>query len=196
MATTLGAPKKITATPPRQRTNARIPTGQELYRQPKKPRVQEFPGDPPPEFLAGQLHGSRSEWPIYAASWKALGVKPNDGYRRGPFTGAPDGSFQYQAWQLGGRTTIGGAVVDFYYPQLGLGVRVQSYRFHLTAGPQILSADELQKQRLMRDHNVIDVYEDDFLNLRGSELVIWMKSVLGMIQSPNPVTAGQVRPMR
>ena len=99
---TIGTPpKKITAKPPRQRTQARIPTGPRLYRQPAKPNVQEFPGEPPPGFLVGQLHGSRSEWPIYAASWKALGVKPDHGYRVGPFAGAPDGTLMHRGGPSG-----------------------------------------------------------------------------------------------
>jgi hypothetical protein len=160
----------------------------------------EFPGEPPPGFLAGELHGSRSEWPIYAGLWKALGVKPEDGYRSPPFAGAPDGSFAYQAWELGGRRVSGGAVADFLVRGgdrgPGLIIRVQSFRFHLSASPQIVSSDDLQRMRLSRDNTVIDVYEDEFLPLRGADLVVWMKAKLGLIQAVNPVTAGTVKPTR
>lgn len=187
-------PKRIAVIVPRQRTYARIPKGPRLY---SKPAVRvDFPGEPPDGFLAGELHGSRSEWPIYAASWKAMSAEPKDGYRFPPFAGSPDGSFKYQAWELGGRSKSGGAVADFLYPALGVIVRVQSYRYHLSASPQVINSDELQAMRLNRDNTVIDVYEDEFLHLTGSDLVIWMKAKLGLIQAPNPIESGTVRPTR
>lgn len=194
----LRPPQKIVAKVPRQRTYPRIPRGPKLYTKPVQ-RV-DFPGEPPPGFLSGKLHGSRSEWPIYAGLWKALAVEPKDGYRSPPFSGAPDGSFEYQAWELGGRSQTGGAVADFLVRSAPGGsdllIRVQSYRFHLTAGPAVTTEDDLQRARLSRDNTVIDIYEEQFLNLTGSELVVFVKSVLGLVQASNPITAGQVRPTR
>lgn len=191
-------PREVQIRPKPLRTFSRIPKGPRLY---TKPTVKlEFPGEPPPGFLAGELHGSRSEWPIYAGLWKALGCKPEDGYRRGPFTGDPEGKFFYQAWALGGRSKAGGAVADFEIPA-GIGgsplyIRVQTYRFHLVTDPGNIASDEIQKAMLMNDARVVDVYEQDFLHLKGSALVIYVKEALGMIQRASPITATTVRQER
>jgi hypothetical protein len=69
-------------------------------------------------------------------------------------------------------------------------LRIQSDRFHLTAGPAIIGSDDLQRERLSEDHRVIDLYESDFLNLRGSSLVRYIADVLSGKQILNPVATG------
>lgn len=179
--------------PPRQATRyATIPEGPEMYRQ--KAEQSDFPGDPPASFLDPTLHGSGSEWPIYAALWKYFDDQPRDGYLKPPYAGSPSGQWVYQSWQLGGRSVHGGAVPDFEIMGGRRGesliIRVQSDRFHLTAGPDIVASDDLQLQRLSDDHRVIDVYEGDYLNLRGSDLVRYIADVLSGKQILNPVAAG------
>jgi hypothetical protein len=170
------------------------PEGPQLYQVLRKPEKSDFPGDPPAEFLDPTLHGSRSEWWIYAALWKYFDDQPEDGYRRGPYIGSPEGKWAYQVWALGGRSTTGGAVPDFDIPAGRDGqstiLRIQSDRFHLTAGPAIVGSDDLQRMRLSEDHRVIDLYENDFLHLRGSDLVAWLADTLTGRQSVNPLTAG------
>lgn len=182
------------AIPPRLRTPAKIPTGPRQFRQPKKPRVSGGPGDPPPGFIDPALHGSRSEWPIYWALAKIF-EHPLDP-RQFPYIGGPP-FWTYQEWYLGGRSESGGAVGDFAVRSGSGGpdtiLRVQSYKFHLAAGPDIASFDDLQRQMLSGDATVIDLYEQDFLHLEAPDLIIYVKSALGMIQAQDPRTAGTVR---
>jgi hypothetical protein len=189
------APKKVELRPPGLRHHTRLPQGPRQYNQGKI--KHEFPGEPPAAFLSGELHGSRSEWPLYAGLWKALGCKPDDAMREVPFVGDPEGKFIYQSWQLGGRSVSGGAVADFEIPGGRRGpsllIRIQSYRFHLSAGPDIMSYDDIQRENLLGEANVIDAYEQDFIRLTGQELVIYVKRLLGMIQNPDPIRAGQVK---
>ncbi len=189
------APRKIELRPPQTRHHTRMPEGPRLYKQPKP--KSEFPGDPPTLFLAGDLHGSASEWPIYAALWKIFNSQPADGYTKPPFYGDPEGQWIYQSWQLGGRSVAGGAVADFEIVAGRRGqstlIRIQSYRFHLSAGPDVMSYDDIQRENLLGEANVIDAYEQDFIHLQGQELVIYVKRLLGMIQNPDPIRAGQVR---
>jgi hypothetical protein len=191
-------PRQTQVRPTPQRTVTRIPRGPRLFTKPKQ-RV-DFPGEPPPLFLAGELHGSRSEWPIYAGVWKALGCTPDDGYLKPPFVGDPEGKFFYQNWQLGGRSKAGGAVVDFVIPGSGgrpdIGMRIQSYRFHLVTTPDNIATDAIQKAMLMNDFTIIDLFEQDFLHLRGSQLIIYIKQALGMIQRASPITATTARQER
>jgi hypothetical protein len=191
-------PRQTQVRPKPLRTFSRIPKGPRLYSKPVQRR--DFPGEPPPGFLVGELHGSRSEWPIYAATWKALGCTPDDGYLRGPWVGDQEGKFFYQNWQLGGRSKAGGAVVDFVIPASGgrpeLGIRIQSYRFHLATTPDNLGTDAIQRQLLSNDMSIIDVYEQDYLHLKGSALVVFMKQTLGLIQRASPITATTARQER
>jgi hypothetical protein len=172
---------------------ASMPQGPELYQQ-RKNNVSDFPGEPPDGFLDPTIHGSRSEWPIYAALWKYFDDQPDDGYLRPPFLGSPTGIWIYQSWQLGGRSTTGGAVADFEILSGRQGqsliLRIQSDRFHLTAGPRIVSGDDLQRERLSGDHRIVDLYETDFLHLRGSNLVRYIADVLAGRQIVNPISAG------
>ena len=172
---------------------ASIPQGPELYQQ-RKHNNSDFPGEPPETFLDPTLHGSRSEWPIYAALWKYFDEQPGDGYTKPPYLGGPSGIWIYQSWQLGGRSTTGGAVADFEILSGRQGqsmiLRVQSDRFHLTAGPAIVSSDDLQRQRLEGDHRIVDIYEADYLHLRGANLVRYVADVLAGRQIINPVATG------
>lgn len=172
---------------------ASIPEGPELYQQ-RKNNVSDFPGEPPDTFLDPTIHGSRSEWPIYSACWRYFDDQPEDGYLRPPFLGSPTGIWKYQSWQLGGRTTTGGAVADFEILSGRHGesliIRIQSDRFHLTAGPRIVGVDDLQRERLSGDHRVIDAYESDFLHLKGSNLVRYLADLIAGRQIINPVASG------
>lgn len=191
------APSKIEIRPLKLRQPAILPLGPELYQQPAKRNQLGGPGDPPPGFLAGTLHGSASEWPIYWGLWKALGCKPDDQVFKAPFLGGPQGEFVYQSYQLGGRSLSFGAVADFEVPGGRRGptlfLRVQSYRYHLTFGPAVVGYDEIQRERLSEYGSVVDLYEQDFLGLGAQELVIYVKQAIGAIQRTNPLTSGTTR---
>lgn len=189
------APTRIEVRPPRKPNKVVVrPRGPALYSQPIE--KIDFPGDPPVEFLDPTLHGSASEWWIFAACYKYFNTQPSDGYRRPPFIGEP-GVWAYQSWQLGGRSLAGGAVADFevFAGRRGQSMllRIQSSRFHLTAGPQVVSYDDSQRERLSEDNRVQDLYEADFVHLRGSDLVKYLADVLAGNQIINPVTAGTYR---
>ena len=191
------APTRVEVRPPDVRRHARLPTGPRMYRNAMRAQRVDFPGEPPAEFLAGEYHGSASEWPIYAALWKIFSSQPNDGYRQAPFYGDHEGQWVYQSWQLGGRSIAGGAVADFEIRAGRRGpslfIRVQSYRFHLTAGPEVVSYDDVQKEHLSEYGSVVDVFEQDYLGLDAQSLIVYVKRQLGMIQTPDPIRAGTVR---
>lgn len=55
--------------------------------------------------------------------------------------------FQFQSPAMGGRATRGGAVLDFYVPELRLGINVQSVYWHY-GKPANLRYDRLQRTAL------------------------------------------------
>lgn len=190
------APTRVEVRPPEVKHHTRLPTGPRRYRNAMVPIKIIGPGEPPEDFLAGEYHGSRSEWPIYWALWRKL-VDGSDRVRLAPYLGGPSGEFIYQSWQLGGRSIAGGAVADFEIPAGRRGptllLRIQSYRFHLTAGPQVVAYDDLQRERLMDQADVTDIYEQDYMHLQGQELVAYIVDVMSGKQIPDPIKTGSVR---
>jgi len=99
---------------------------------------------PPPADWMGSL----PEWNVYWALMK-LGMK---------------GQFTYQSSQLGGRQVRGGAVLDFYFPDLRLAINVQSTYYHYRTTTQRAS-DEMQKAQLEgMGIRVIYIMEDSALS--------------------------------
>lgn len=190
------APSKIELRPPEVKHRTRIPQVPRRYRKAMNAEQIVGPGEPPEDFLAGEYHGSRSEWPIYWALWRKL-VDGSDRVRDMPYVGGPGGEFFYQSWQLGGRSVSGGAVADFEIPAGRKGpsllIRIQSYRFHLTAGAEVMSYDDVQKEHLLRQTGVVDIYEQDYMHLKGQYLVAYVADILSGKQLPDPLRTGQVR---
>lgn len=134
-------------------------------------------------FLQGWVSSgttSISEAYIYWALTKILGPEGSD--------------WAYQQSVLGGRHGPGGAVVDFvvYYRAIALGIRVQTYRYHIAAGPakqaydndQILSISTLNIR-------VYDIYEQDFIfDDSGQAAIKVCLDVLNGNYAENPITAG------
>jgi len=88
--------------------------------------------------------GSKPEWAVYWALLK-LGMK---------------GKFSYQ---LGGRMSKGGAVLDFYFPDLNLAINVQSTYYHYKTATQ-QARGELQRAQLeSMGITVVYVHEEDVL---------------------------------
>lgn len=82
--------------------------------------------EPPEDWL-----GSKPEYAIFWALLK-LGMK---------------GRFTYQSPVMGGRLAKGGAVLDFYIPELNLAINVQSVYYHYRTTPMRV-AGELQRAQL------------------------------------------------
>lgn len=191
----LGPPKaaeKINVRPKPLRTTTRIPTGPKMYRKAAKPEFGSGPGEPPPGFVTPTT--SKSEWLVYWAIWKALDVPGN--VRQGPFNGPGTGEFEYQSWQMGGRSSLGGAVVDFLIFPYGsgspIGVRVQTEYFHIFAGSNKIASDEIQLALLSRNMTVVDVFDYEFIHLNPEDLVIYFKRSLGLLRG-SPIAAGTAR---
>jgi len=81
----------------------------------------------PPNWWAGSL----PEWLVYNALLR-LGYKDR---------------FTYQSPQMGGRLDKGGAVLDFYIPELNLAINVQSLYFHYATTTRRVRG-ELQRAQL------------------------------------------------
>lgn len=138
------------------------------------------PGEPPLNFVGGT--NSKTEWYVYWALEKLLG---------------PEGdSWSYQQSYAGGRHIPGGAVVDFvvYTPMQLIMIRVQTWQFHLGAGPEKSSYDWDQKISLgaaYQDAVVIDVYEQYFINdTTGKAVLAVMADALAGQEWPNPLATG------
>lgn len=75
--------------------------------------------------------GSLPEWRI---NWALLKL----GYA---------GQFTYQSSRMGGRMVKGGAILDFYFPDLRLAINVQSIYYHYITSERRM-ADSLQRAQL------------------------------------------------
>lgn len=138
------------------------------------------PGEPPEGFVGGTT--SRSEWYLYWAFTKILG---------------PEGlQWSYQQGLLGSRHVPGGAVVDYvvYQGSVALLVRLQTYRFHLSADADQQVHDIEQFIALSSpDAIVIDVYEDQFLwDETGQAAIQLVVDILNRRIVQNPIATGFV----
>lgn len=78
--------------------------------------------------------------------------------------------FTFQAPFLGGRTEFGGFVLDFFFPALRVGWRIQGERYHLLL-TQDRARDAIARQILEgRGIQIIDLFETDLLT--RSEFVL------------------------
>lgn len=138
------------------------------------------PGEPPEGFVGGTT--SKSEWYIYWALEKLLGQEGIN--------------WTFQASRFGGRRRLGGAVVDFilFFSTLQVGVRIQTYRFHMNVDPRKQSSDTEQLINLSaRDTVIIDVFESDYINdTTGQASIKVMLEVINLRQRPNPLAIGNV----
>ncbi len=72
--------------------------------------------------------------------------------------------YVYQANLIGGRTTTGGTVADFYVPGYNLIIRVMGVYWHYEQGPLAINEDQLIKETLRtKGYVVVDIDEDDAL---------------------------------
>ena len=171
------------------------PLGPRLYRLSKRPDiVGGGPGEPPPGFVTGTT--SRSEWRYYWALAKIF-VDPLDP-RRPPFTGGKE--WQYQA-AVDGRFTrdVGSSVIDFliYQGVRKLGLRLQTERWHVMAGPQKFWKDFFLKTHSNEVDLIIDVFDQYSLSDPTGEATIkQLKFALKGNQEPDPVRLGNALRVR
>ena len=151
------------------------------------------PGEPPPGFLTPW--NSREEWYCYWGLWKVL---HEDGdVRRPPFIGGQH--FEYQTVIDGGRSTLGGTIVDFVVklPRQDIGIYVQTDRFHLTAGPITNALDYQRMLSAARYMRVVPVFSTDLISdPTGEQACRTLVGVLGGRAQINPQKAGTYRPTR
>lgn len=177
--------------PPKLRTPTRLPTGPRLYRGAE--RRQGGPGLPPAGFVGAK--NSASEWPIYWALARVFGV-PADPRAGPPFPGGPP-FWTYQEY-VQGPTYSGDTNIDFfvYRPPRGraVAIRVQTERYHVFQSAEKQAYDRIQKAQLEGRFDVVDLYEQDFLNdASGQAAVVLVKQAIGAIQRIDPILAGTGR---
>lgn len=141
----------------------------------------EGPGDPPAGFIGGT--NSVSEWYIYWALEKLLG---------------PEGQYwTYQSSYLGGRHIRGGAVVDFvvFTPRYNIGLRIQTFYFHLAAGSYKQADDYTQRTNLESyGLKIIDIYEQTYIGDTTGKAALYVTQLaLQGIELPNPRAYGIVK---
>mgnify|MGYP006191123845 CR=1 FL=1 len=109
----------------------------------------------------------------------------------------PEGiEWVYQESRMGGRHQLGGAVVDFivYVGVMSIGVRVQTYRFHMNADPRQKMHDASQLIALS-DHRtvIVDIFEQDFVHdMTGQAIIKIMLEVINQRYRPDPIGTGMV----
>lgn len=179
------------ATPPQPRGFPLYTTGPQGITN-KPPDYQYGPGDPPPGFVTATT--SATEWVWYWASAKVYN-DPKDP-RRPPFFGGLDWGFQ-----LGEGEGIRGpaTIFDFIYylPGEELGVRIQTDRYHESAGPAQKAIDRNIRQNLSRWMTIRDVYEQDFIGDPSGEAACRLVvQTLGGRDRINPSASGTYRRVR
>lgn len=167
--------------PPSQ-SSSRIPVGpRALMASLLQPQRISGCGNPPAGFIGGS--NSLSEWLFYCALTKELG---------------PEGDqWTYQSSYLGGRYQRGGAVVDFviFTPRYNIGVRIQSFYYHVAANTEKQVSDYEQRMALERyGLRIVDVYEQDYIHdLTGNAARRLIRLALAGEEMPNPRAYGVVR---
>jgi hypothetical protein len=146
---------------------------------------------PPPAFLT--FTNSRSEWVIYVALSKVLGV-PKDP-RQGPYIGWP-GVWSYQSPFEGGRAARGGQVIDFIVhgsttASGDIALRIQTERYHQFTDDSKHAKDEQLKLRVARMGRIVDLFEVDFMaDKSGQAACIQVKQAIFGGSARNPLRSG------
>jgi hypothetical protein len=152
------------------------------------------PGPMPPGFKTPW--NSEPEWILYWACWQVLHEKGDP--RQPPFRGGL--KFSYQNAIGGGRTSLGGQVIDFVIltPHRKIGLFLQSDRYHIEKGSAMQHALDMSKLlSAARFMKVVAVYEKDLTSDPTGELACRkLVETLGGRQQLNPITSGTYRPTR
>jgi hypothetical protein len=141
---TVAAPAPAPPRPPRPSGPPRFPRGPALLGLGHRRSDVGGPGIAPAEFIL-LADASAYEWIWYWASAKWFHDPPDP--RRPPFTGARSGVWQYQqATEPGDPRAEGNSISDFLYhlPTGDMIVRIDTWYFHTTAGPQKQAQDVWQ----------------------------------------------------
>lgn len=185
------AERRDNVRPPTMRTPAALPRGPRLYRTPKDLGYKGPVSEPPPGFVTGTT--SKTEWSVYHALAKITGL-PTDP-RQPPFMGAY-GVWEFQQAFAGGRSTPGGAVIDFIvragrWSDQDVALRIQTERFHLYTTAEKQFSDQAQLERISASMRVIDIFDQDFVwDPTGQAIIVLLKDSLSGSTFPNPNTAG------
>ena len=183
--------------PPTIRTFSQIPRGPRAYQYGmlEKGDVKGGYGAAPPGF--GGPTVSFTEWIFYWALWKVMDSEGDPRRSGPPFIGFPP-DWTYQQPFIGGRAEPGGAVVDFivWRTQTGrpLGIRIQTEYFHLFTSHNKQVSDLMQKQKLMDQIDVVDVYDYTITDDPTGQAAIQVcKAALGLIELPDPLKGATAR---
>ncbi len=177
------------------RTFSALPRGERKYKYTVAGDVQTGPGEAPPGFLVAT--NSVTEWYVYWACFPALQIPMQAEDSGPPFEGVP-GFFSYQTPMQGGRSLPGGAVPDFVIERTRTGipviVRVVTEYWHLFTSNDKQIRDELQRQRLDDEVDIVDVFDYEFMHdPTGAATVVAVKRAAGLIQSPDPLYSATAR---
>lgn len=107
-----------------------------------------------------------------------------------------EGRWEYQGHSAANSQVRGFARVDFiiFGSRYDIGVRVQTYRFHMNVDPRKQAYDEEQLLALTgRYFTVIDVFEQDYIHDdTGQAAIQVMLEVINNRQRQNPLATGNV----
>jgi hypothetical protein len=143
----------------------------------------------PPNGFVGEWN-SLSEWFVYLGLWFVLGEEGD------PMSPPFDGGyrFTYQVPAFGGRSNLGGQVIDFVVTLRDgqqIGMYVQSDRWHLMGGPEKEAQDLSAQLRATSIMRVAPILETDFLrDPTGEACCRTLVRVLGGRQFIGPTNTG------
>lgn len=154
------------------------------------------PGEPPPGFLTPW--NSWPEWVLYWALWKVL---HEQGDVRMPFNGHFAGGehFGYQTVLQGGRSSLGGQIVDFvvYMPGDDIGLYLQGDRYHIEMGSIQHAIDAAKMMAAARYMTIKPIFEGTIIaDPTGEQACRTVVETLGGRRAINPITSGTYRPTR
>lgn len=158
-------------------------------RLPKVPEIRQVgPGEPPAGFVGPW--NSRSEWILYWALSKIF--KDPEDPRQPPFTGGFQ--WEYQRSEFGGRSRLGGQVVDFVVHMANgndVAIDLQTQRYHLYISPERTAYDYQRMLSLARFYEIIPIQEVDLiLDPTGEQAVSTVVRALGGRARIGPKSGG------
>ena len=196
---TVAAPAPAPPRPPRPTGPTVFPRGPALLGLGQKRHEISGPGIAPAEFLLPST--SAYEWVWYWASAKWYHDPPDP--RMPPFSGARSGVWEYQIpTDPGDPRSAGGSISDFLYhePSGDVIVRIDTWYFHTTAGPEKQAKDIWQTIHAGGLNTRVErVYDFQFIHdPSGKAAIEALRSALageGIIGPGSGGTASQIRDM-
>lgn len=179
---------------PKLKAPPAISRGPRIYQLDKRPESIGPPGQPPPGFVTPKT--SATEWPVYWGLARITGYPKPEEIRSFPFVGGPP-LWTYQAFADAGNeraTNVDFMVYGGFAKAKPIAIRVQTEFFHNYAPITKQFYDRIQRSNLQSGHEVVDIYDQDYMrDPTGAAVIVLLKEAMGIIERPNVITSGRVQ---